>query len=123
MRRLGLHFWSIGLLAAGILWFAPRAILAQTNAPEPIQGQAGIAVDAEGVLRVKTFGDPGGSLMRQRIAAAKASLDPKLASFSNMRKVSLNRLERGDSRSSEFADRRNAIPRRPVADSLRLLLS
>ena len=54
---------------------------------------AGIAIDAEGVLRVKTFGDPGGQLMRERIAAAKANLGPKLASYSKMRKVSLNRLE------------------------------
>ena len=32
--------------------------------------------------------------MRERITAAKANLGPKLASFSKMRKVSLNRLER-----------------------------
>ena len=55
--------------------------------------QAGVAIDAEGVLRVKTFGDPGGQLMRERIAAAKATLDPKVASFSKLRKISLNRLE------------------------------
>ena len=31
--------------------------------------------------------------MRERIAAAKATLDPKVAAFSKLRKISLNRLE------------------------------
>ncbi len=54
---------------------------------------AGIAIDAEGVLRMKTFSDPGGQVMRERIASAKATLGPKITAFSKLRKVSLNRLE------------------------------
>jgi hypothetical protein len=54
---------------------------------------AGVAVDAEGVLRTKTFTDPTGQLMKERIAAAKSTLDPKITAFSKLRKVSLNRLE------------------------------
>ncbi len=54
---------------------------------------AGVAVDAQGVLRTKMYRDPGGRLTRQRIAAAKATLDPDIVAFSKMRKISLNRLE------------------------------
>jgi hypothetical protein len=93
MRCRGLGIWSIGLLAAGILWIAPSAIFAQNNQQNNTSNQSGVAIDAEGVLRVKTFGDPGGQLRRDRIAAAKSTLGPTLASFSKMRKISLNRLE------------------------------
>jgi hypothetical protein len=55
--------------------------------------RSGVAVDADGVLRTKTFTDPTGQLMKERIAAAKASLDPKVTAFSKLRKISLNRLE------------------------------
>ena len=54
---------------------------------------AGVFVDAQGVLQKREFRDPGGRLMRQRIAAAKAALDPKATKFNAMRKISLNRLE------------------------------
>jgi len=101
MRCRGLAFWSIVLLTAAILTVAPSAIVAQTSngnntgtsSNNTLSNQAGIAIDAEGVLRVKTFGDPGGQVMRDRIAAARTTLNPKVASFSNMRKISLNRLE------------------------------
>jgi hypothetical protein len=65
---------------------APSAARAQTNA-------AGIAIDADGVLRMKTFSDPAGQVMRERIASARATLDPKITAFSKLRKISLNRLE------------------------------
>lgn len=58
------------------------------------QGAAGVAVDAEGVLRTKLFTDAGGQLSRQRVAAAKAGLNPKVATPSKLRKVSLTRLEK-----------------------------
>ena len=51
---------------------------------------AGIDVDAAGVLRVKQF-DP--RLAQQRLAAAKAMADADIMRPSNLRKVSLNRLE------------------------------
>lgn len=58
------------------------------------QAAAGVTIDAEGVLRTKVFTDPGGQVMKERIAAAKATLDPKLTAYSKLRKISLNRLER-----------------------------
>ena len=92
MRCRGLGFLTLGLLAAGILVAAPSAIVAQTN-NNNTNNLAGVAVDAEGVLRLKTFNDASGQVMGERIAAARASLDPRVASFSKLRKISLNRLE------------------------------
>jgi hypothetical protein len=87
MRCRGLAFWSLVLLGGVVVAIdAPSSALAQIAA-------SGVAIDADGVLRVKTFADPGGELMKERITAAKANLDPKIASFSQMRKISLNRLE------------------------------
>jgi len=53
----------------------------------------GILVDADGVLRTQMNPDVNGHLTRQRMAAARAALDPKLVQKSPLRKVSLNRLE------------------------------
>ncbi len=86
MRCRGLGYWSIWMAAAGLLMaLAPSVVWAQAT--------AGVAIDADGVLRTRTFIDPGGQLMHERIASAKATLDPKLASYSKLRKISLNRLE------------------------------
>jgi hypothetical protein len=99
MRCRALGLWTLALSTAGILMLAASSSVAQNTNNQPNANgsglsAAGIAIDAEGVLRVKTFGDAGGQLMRERVAAAKTSLGPKLASYSKMRKVSLNRLER-----------------------------
>jgi len=56
-------------------------------------GAGGVIVDADGVLRTQMTPDPNGQLSRQRIAAARSALDPKLAKKSPLRKISLNRLE------------------------------
>jgi hypothetical protein len=55
--------------------------------------QGGVAVNAEGVLQLTTQSDPGGRLMRERIDAAKATLNPDVTKPTVMRKISLNRLE------------------------------
>jgi hypothetical protein len=55
---------------------------------------AGVEVDPNGVLRTKTFFDRTGQLTRQRMAAARAQLDPNLARPSSLRLVSINRLEK-----------------------------
>ena len=68
---------------------------------------AGIVVDANGVLQKKTFTDPTGQLTRERIAAARASLSPQVASYSKLRKISLNRLE-------EVILSRNGVPTDPM---------
>ncbi len=54
----------------------------------------GIEIDAEGVLRARLFQDPNGQLTRQRMAAARAVLSQDVMKSSELRKVSLNRLER-----------------------------
>jgi hypothetical protein len=69
------------------------SLSSRTIAQVVVQPQSGVAVDAQGVLQVKTFADPGGQLTRERIAAARAALDPKVTAFSKLRKISLNRLE------------------------------
>ena len=55
---------------------------------------AGVAVDAQGVLRMQRFQDPTGALMRQKAQNAYAGLKPELRKPSKLRKVSLNRLEK-----------------------------
>jgi hypothetical protein len=52
---------------------------------------AGVKVDAEGVLRLQRFQDPTGELTRRRLAEVNAKFGK--AGGSNLRKVSLNRLE------------------------------
>ena len=53
----------------------------------------GVSIDAEGVLDVKTFSDPGGRLRLERMAAVKADLPADLRKFTKLRKISLRRLE------------------------------
>lgn len=86
MRCRGTGYLTILLLVAAAS--VTSEAIAQVN-----PGVAGVAVDAQGVLQAKIFADPGGQLTQQRIAAARATLDPKVTSFSAMRKISLNRLE------------------------------
>jgi len=57
-------------------------------------GAAGIHIDANGVLNLVRVTDPTGHLTRQRIIAAKGSLNPLVAATSKSRKISLTRLER-----------------------------
>lgn len=54
------------------------------------QQVAGVQVDPDGVLRMRVFQN---DLTRQRLDAARAGMDPNLARPSDLRKVSLNRLE------------------------------
>jgi hypothetical protein len=73
------------------LWVAAFGSALAT--PSLVFGQAGVVVDARGVLRAKTAADSDGQLTRQRIAAARASLSPKVAASSKLRYISLRRLE------------------------------
>lgn len=54
----------------------------------------GVSVDAEGELTVKSFTDPTGRLKAERIAAARAKLPGDIAARSELRKISLVRLEK-----------------------------
>jgi hypothetical protein len=58
-----------------------------------VSGANGVLIDAQGVLRLQHFPDPGGQLAKKRIAEARAQLNPDVAKASGLRKVSLNRLE------------------------------
>jgi hypothetical protein len=90
-------------LVVSLIAFAPAA--AQQNNGNGNNGQngqngnqnignvGGIVVDANGVVRMQRFADPTGQLHRQRALAARASLDRKLATRSELRKISLVRLE------------------------------
>ena len=91
-----------GLAAAAVLWAAPAS--AQNNNQGNNQGggninnvfgnlPAGVLVSPDGVLRVKTFADTTGKLAKARAAEARAKLGADLARPSEMRKISLNRLE------------------------------
>ena len=57
------------------------------------QGLAGIDIDAKGVLRTKMMKSNNPRLTRQRIAAARAKLNKDLMKTSELRKISLTRLE------------------------------
>ena len=76
-------FWQVGL-AVCVVAATAATMFAQT---------AGVDVDAEGVLRTRIVNDPSDRLTRERLAQAKARLNPDLARPSEMRKISLNRLE------------------------------
>ena len=91
MRLLRVGIPAVLVLAA-VAVSAPRAARAQDE-DTPSPAVAGVIVDAQGLLQMKSYRDPGGYLTRQRIDAAKATLHPKLARFSKLRCVSLNRLE------------------------------
>jgi hypothetical protein len=55
---------------------------------------AGVIIDANGVLKVESFSDPTGAVMKERLSAAKAMLSTDVQKPSKLRKVSLNRLEK-----------------------------
>lgn len=58
-----------------------------------ITPNAGVAVDAQGVLRTVATGDDG-ELARRRVEEARARLGPRVSRRSELRKVSLTRLEK-----------------------------
>jgi hypothetical protein len=77
-------FFALAMI--GLSLVAPQSADAQV-------ANAGVIVDADGVLRKKVHHDPTGALARRRVAEARAKLDPDLMRPSKLRKVSLNRLE------------------------------
>lgn len=91
-----LRTWAglfLALSAAITLALATRAIAqSDTSDSSDESSVAGIAVDAEGVLRTKMFRD-NQNTKDERIAAARATLGSKVTAHSKLRKISLNRLE------------------------------
>ncbi|MDA1050889.1 MAG: DUF1598 domain-containing protein [Planctomycetota bacterium] len=89
LRRIsvsGLLFLVIGLSATTL----PAQNTTTTTTTSSV---AGVEVDAGGVLRFHMFVDRTGKLAGSSIAAARRSLPADIAKSSDLRKVSLNRLE------------------------------
>ncbi len=91
MRRQLVAFRILSLVAVALM-----LLVAVPGTPQIIDvtPQAGVVVDAQGVLSIHTVPDPGGRLTQQRFAAALAALNPDVARYSKLRKISLTRLER-----------------------------
>ena len=111
--RLQVRF-ALFVAAVMLTSLAPTVVQAQNNGGNNGGGiggnagtnyqNAGVIVDAQGVLRVQRIDDRGG-LRHKRIAeAAMATLDPKLAKRSASRKISLNRLEKAVAKQVESGE-------------------
>ncbi|MGD9721822.1 MAG: DUF1598 domain-containing protein [Pirellulales bacterium] len=92
LRRLLSHAPCLVLLIVVALTTSPRA-QAQTTGNGNVSGANGVLIDAQGVLHLQHFPDPGGALVKKRIAEARAKLNPDVLKSSDLRKVSLNRLD------------------------------
>lgn len=92
-RTIGSRVLAALAVVALSVGVAPRVFGQDDGGDIFFNTPAGVAVDANGVLRTQMVADPTGALTRQRLAAAKAALDPDVAKPSNLRMVSLNRLE------------------------------
>ncbi len=87
-RYMSLKF----MLAAAMLMLGSAFVNAQDDDTiDP--GNGGVEIDANGVLTSRTIMENNGRLNRQRAEAAKRSLNRELATRTDLRKVSLNRLE------------------------------
>jgi hypothetical protein len=95
MRLYLIRSTALFLVLAGLAALAARSPAQDTQEPVPpgTSGANGVIVDAQGVLRLQHFPDPGGRLTKARLAEARAKLNPDVAKTSPLRKVSLNRLE------------------------------
>ena len=75
--------------------------------------QAGVVINAQGVLKVRRVNDPGGLRAKRIVQQAMATLNSKLAKPSALRKVSLNRLEKAVARQIEKGE--------PIPDDMKYL--
>ncbi len=79
--------------AAATMLMATHAAYGQGGGGQGGQQQAGVAIDANGVLTIQLFRDPTGELSKARLREAASKLPADLAKPSHLRKISLNRLE------------------------------
>jgi hypothetical protein len=101
-------FWAMRLLLAAALVCAAGSAFGQNNNNNNNNNAggnnagigggignlpAGVIISPDGVLRVKQFTDKSGQLTKTRIAEARARLGGGVAKVSELRKISLNRLE------------------------------
>lgn len=101
------------LLAMASLATAQNNNNNQNNGIGAGPGAAGVVVNASGVLSIKQFGAPGSLLNKRWAADAKARLPGDLSKGSELRKVSLNRLE------AAIADKLDKGE--PIADEIKYL--
>jgi hypothetical protein len=93
-RRFGILARTCVALAVCFPWSSAFAQQQnQAQAQTQVTQAAGIAVDANGVLRMNLVIDRGGALIKQRVEAARKLSDPNAWRKSELRKISLNRLE------------------------------
>jgi hypothetical protein len=86
--------WRGGAVSAPlilVLMMPPPASGQQLTVQQPVFG---IAIDADGVLSTKSFPDPTGQLFAKRVAEARVVMPGDMQRSSDLRKVSLIRLER-----------------------------
>lgn len=88
LRRIGLGLIA-ALAALGLVTQSISPAMAQGGAAQP----AGVEISPEGVLRTLTVADPNGVLTRTRMAEARNRLNGDVMRTSELRKVSLIRLE------------------------------
>ncbi len=132
----------VSLAAASLMVFCPTSAMAQIGGGGLGGGglgggggnvgvggnfqNAGVVIDAHGVLRVKTFTDPTGRIGRERFRAAMTALGEDLAKPSTLRKISLNRLEKAIAeqlaKGEDLSDEMKYLAGMP-ASPIRLLLS
>ena len=86
--KLSLVKFTAFVALAMATFAVPHTVQAQNNT-----NAGGIIVDADGVLKNRTIADPTGQLNRQRASQAVATLNEDIATPSQLRKVSLRRLE------------------------------
>jgi hypothetical protein len=90
MSSIALRLALFAALLVG--WPVPRLVAQQQITVQ--QPTFGISIDADGVLSTKAFPDPTGNLLAKRVASAKAHMPGNMLRWSDLRKVSLVRLER-----------------------------
>ncbi len=84
---------SRGLVLRRVLWLAVLATA--TAAPKIVFAQAaGVAIDAAGVVQLKSTADESGRLTKEQQAAVRAGLNTKAAKISKVRCISLKHLEK-----------------------------
>ncbi|MEX0675605.1 MAG: DUF1598 domain-containing protein [Pirellulales bacterium] len=93
MRHRRIHFAALLLVFAVLAMCSPAVAQDDTPFTPNVSGANGVIIDAQGVLRMQHFPDPGGQLAKKRVAEARARLNPDVAKLSKLRKVSINRLE------------------------------
>ena len=97
-QAVGLRtLFCLAVTAGAWQWPSPGA--AQNNNNSSNSGSlpanlSGIEVDARGVVRKKSIADPSGLVLRERIAAQRAALNRDVLAKSDLRKISLTRLEK-----------------------------